>query len=69
MEIDITIGGGIMSTANGIREENRENSNFISQEDLKQETQALLSSIFELRIPELSKEFISHEIIIRAEKA
>lgn len=58
-----------MSTANGIREENRENSNFISQEDLKQETQALLSSIFELRIPELSKEFISHEIIIRAEKA
>lgn len=58
-----------MSISNEIREENRENSNFISQEDLKQETQALLSAIGELRIPELSKESISREIMIRAEKA
>lgn len=58
-----------MSTSNEIREENIENNHFISPEDLKQETQTLLSAIEELRIPELSKEFISHEIMIRAEKA
>lgn len=58
-----------MSTSNEIREENIENNHFISPEDLKQETQTLLSAIEELRIPELSKEFISHEIMIRSEKA
>lgn len=68
MEIAIA-ARGIMSAANEIREENRENNHFISQEILEQETQALLSAIGKLRIPELSKEFISHEIMIRAEKA
>ena len=58
-----------MSTANEIREENRENNHFCSSEVIDQETLSLLSAVCELRIPELSKEFISREIIIRAEKA